>query len=380
MDADRDSSSDGKFAPPSQESAVDADVRRTIETTIVRINSDVELQAFLPLSASGPTSTTPAMTSFTAPTQYLCRGSEEAGDRVTNTHATSGTADGLPLVAAKLNSDEDNVLVAASDGEQADQGDEDEEELTGFRRLQDKTILMCIATYGLTAFSQILFDELYPVLAKTVIEKGGLGFETDQVGIGLTIVGVVLIVFQMFIFPKLCDRWGILRCYIVGQTGAALAFGLFPALNLLAERPILLWIFLGLALAVKAIALAMAFVSVSLLINNSCRGVGLGTVNGAGQSTSSLVRAIGPALGTSSLHLYTPYSLQLITLLPASKYVPVRVREFMIVMGAAALLTAIRTCLCSARIWLLRRLVVVDVCEDAAFCSSRIHSVLRDVN
>ena len=45
---------------------------------------------------------------------------------------------------------------------------------------------------------------MFPVFGKTAVAQGGLGFSAEDIGMALSVGGVVLIVYQTSVFPAVC--------------------------------------------------------------------------------------------------------------------------------------------------------------------------------
>lgn len=156
-----------------------------------------------------------------------------------------------------------------------------------------------ILCYAGVAMAQVLFDELMPVMAKFPVSKGGLGFQAAQVGLVLTIQGVVLVLYQLLLFPHMVAWLGTLRLFQMSAGGLVPVVLLWPFTTLAAEASSAqLWAVVSVLIGLKAIVMANLFTGVMLLINASVRqAVPLGTVNGVAQSASAGVRSVAPFLG-----------------------------------------------------------------------------------
>jgi MFS family permease len=169
----------------------------------------------------------------------------------------------------------------------------------GIREIvRDRAVVAAIANYGLLAAAQILFDELFPVFAKTDAAQGGLGWRAGDVGSLQVVQGATQIVCNLFVFPWLARRYGLVWVFRHTVWPLVPLMAVFPATARLAPfGQAALWAGLGVGIAGKAALMASSFTAVMLLINNSSRGAALGAINGVAQSVASLVRAVGPTLG-----------------------------------------------------------------------------------
>jgi hypothetical protein len=67
------------------------------------------------------------------------------------------------------------------------------------------------------------FGQLFPVLCSTKVSESGLGMKPGQIGVALSIAGIMAVVFQMTIFPWTYNRLGGLACLRI-------VLGLYPIL------------------------------------------------------------------------------------------------------------------------------------------------------
>eukprot|EP01138_Halocafeteria_seosinensis_P015772 gb/GECG01016096.1/.p1 GENE.gb/GECG01016096.1/~~gb/GECG01016096.1/.p1 ORF type:complete len:602 (+),score=47.88 gb/GECG01016096.1/:1-1806(+) len=169
------------------------------------------------------------------------------------------------------------------------------------RIFRDRNVMFGITAYALLALGTILFDELFSVFLQTPRKHQGLGLKERDAGTALTISGVGLVVYQLFFYPKLADKLGKRKMFLLGSVLLIPFFSFFPVLHWVPEG--LVWPLLGPWIVIKALCLANGFTSIMILINNAAQGNNLGIVNGIAQSSSSLTRCIGPFLGGSIFSL-----------------------------------------------------------------------------
>ncbi len=191
------------------------------------------------------------------------------------------------------------------------------------RGVSDSTA-MCIASYACVAMAQVLFDELMPIFAKTAGVKGGLSFDSGQVGLVLTIQGAALILYQPLFFPIIVQWVGAVRLFTFSAVVLVPVFLTFPALTLVYNCPVTLWSLLSVSIVAKACLLANMFTGILMLTTRSARGANLGKVNGLSQASSAAVRSVSPFVGgllyslaatvPGRLHAVIPYALPAVVL------------------------------------------------------------------
>jgi len=108
---------------------------------------------------------------------------------------------------------------------------------------------------------------LYHLISK--MYQGGLNFDSDRMGAAYSIGGVSLFIYQMFIFPLVEQRLGILRTFQTGLLFSLPAFVIMPLSNNFIEQPVLMWMMIGLSHVLRACAGVQAFVAVFMMISNS---------------------------------------------------------------------------------------------------------------
>lgn len=133
-----------------------------------------------------------------------------------------------------------------------------------------------------------------------------MGFISKEIGLSLAIAGFMTILVQLFIWPRLAGRFGILRlfqlclpCYAVVDLVQGFVRYLFhvPDFDGVTETKLWVWVGLVCCLVLKTICSTIAFTAVTILVSYSApRMDALGAVNGFSQCVGSGARAIGPAL------------------------------------------------------------------------------------
>ncbi|CAG8737494.1 8021_t:CDS:2, partial [Ambispora leptoticha] len=175
-----------------------------------------------------------------------------------------------------------------------------------------------LISYAMIAFS-IIFDEVYTIFAVTPVSDGGLGYRSQDLALSLSIMGVMTLFCQYVIFPTLSRKVDPARLFQITWFLYIPLYIVFPLINTLKqslncyfelERGIFVchdkgnltneriaWYLLLVTLAIRYFMNVIVFTCVTILVTNSVSPDVLGTVNGIGQTSASLARAVGPALG-----------------------------------------------------------------------------------
>ncbi len=135
---------------------------------------------------------------------------------------------------------------------------------------------------------------------------GGIGLKPKSVGLAMSILGVIGIIMQLFLYPNVSARLGTIKSWRLSLLCFPVAYFLVPCLSVVpssalppsAKSGALIWLAICGVLFVGVSGRTFALPSQAILVNNcSPHPSVLGTVHGLGQSVSSAARTIGPMVG-----------------------------------------------------------------------------------
>jgi hypothetical protein len=190
---------------------------------------------------------------------------------------------------------------------------ESKESKSIFQRLRDgfwyvlssdllkKEPIISTIMYALLGMHQIVFDEILPIWMWTPVENSGLGLQTFKIGIIQGIVGVFLLIFQIFFIPWFINKFSIKRSNQISVLLALPVIFTFVEVFRIPKFPNmewLVWTLIIIQLIWKQVWSSIAFTTVILMVNNSVPKESLGTLNGISQSSVAFTRAIGPSIAT----------------------------------------------------------------------------------
>ncbi|KAI5288105.1 hypothetical protein KEM52_001300, partial [Ascosphaera acerosa] len=133
---------------------------------------------------------------------------------------------------------------------------------------------------------------------------GGLGMSSSRVGFATAVIGLIGFPIQIFAYPVIQHRLGILASMRFFLPFSPLSYLLTPFLVLLPQRDWLVWPAMALAFSLQVLSRTFVLPASVILINNSVTSPSvLATVHGVAQSISSLSRMLGPMLGGWGLGL-----------------------------------------------------------------------------
>ncbi|KAF8937692.1 hypothetical protein BGZ47_008910 [Haplosporangium gracile] len=163
-----------------------------------------------------------------------------------------------------------------------------------------------IFAYSMLALHSIVFEEVYALYAVTPVASYGLGWTAIQLSTSLACMGIVQLLMQFVVYPKLERRFSavwLFRCAQLLYCGVYISFPLIRALAVDesdtetgGQLPRVRYLVLA-TLVFKYLCSVFSYTSVMVMITNSSPPHLLGTVNGIGQTSASFMRAFGPALG-----------------------------------------------------------------------------------
>lgn len=160
---------------------------------------------------------------------------------------------------------------------------------------------LVIACRWLIPMTWVVYNEFFPLFAKVPTHQGGLGWEPTQIGVMLSVSGIVMLVFQPLAFPPLTRRLGAVRLHTRGCIGFTLCILCLPLISPLAEigseSSWKLWLALVIQTTLLNCTGASVAGSASLLLINVAAANEQGRVQGVGGGLMFLAMMISPAVG-----------------------------------------------------------------------------------
>ncbi|KAK3676766.1 hypothetical protein LTR78_003543 [Recurvomyces mirabilis] len=183
------------------------------------------------------------------------------------------------------------------------------------KEILTKQSIYNILSYALLALHNMAYDQLLPVymsypslqsdspyITKPSTDSpflrfaGGFGLTHTQIGAISAVYGVVSVVVQIFFYPMIARRLGVLYCLKCVNCFFPFVYFLMPFTALLPNQRWQIGVCFVI-MELKAICAIFAFPCSSIMITNSASSLRvLGTLNGAVTTTSAIGRAIGPAV------------------------------------------------------------------------------------
>ncbi|KAJ7217117.1 major facilitator superfamily domain-containing protein [Mycena pura] len=173
------------------------------------------------------------------------------------------------------------------------------------RQLLTFPILISVSNYIALAFLDISLRALVPLVFAMPLAIGGLALPPAKIGAILAVQSMAIVVFQLLFFARFIRRFGERRVMIGGMSMYLFVFALFPVISITVQasgRTPIVWALVACLLALS-VALDMSYGAIFMFLTASAPKNSRGTVNGLGQTSVSVARAIGPALSTSLFSL-----------------------------------------------------------------------------
>jgi hypothetical protein len=180
-------------------------------------------------------------------------------------------------------------------------------QVPALRDALSRQAVLNISVYMLLAL-HVTYDQLFPVLLSSPPVDpstqhppfrfiGGFGLHSADIGKIFSIYGVLMMLVQFFIFPKLAVKYGSLRVFRWCAPIFPLTYLAAPYTVLIPKLSIGAYALIGITL-LKKFAEVFAFPSSTIMVTNSAPSLRvLGTLNGIVTASGALSRAVGPIIG-----------------------------------------------------------------------------------
>jgi hypothetical protein len=186
------------------------------------------------------------------------------------------------------------------------------------RLMNDRGVAVSTCLYALLAAVGMIATEMWPLYVINDVQHGGFSWTSQEVGLLVSVCGPFLLLWNLFVYARVV-RWlglfptvrlcfGIHAVTLAATPLCSLALRLRPQPDAadpsglsppdIHKSPVE-WIALGLVFILATVSRVSAFTCVFVLVANSALPADRSTVNGLGQALASLVRAVGPPVGTA---------------------------------------------------------------------------------
>lgn len=177
-------------------------------------------------------------------------------------------------------------------------------EQTRCEKVFTRPVITFVIALSIFTYHSMTYDHLMPIFLQDkraddvhaqdfsyTALGGGLGLTTQQVGLILSINGVIQLVVQAVIFPILADLCGVWRLLLMVTVAHPVAYIIVPFLQLLPPHLIYPGIFV--ALSVRSLTSILAFPLLLIMIKEAAPDKShLGRINGLAASTGAACRSV----------------------------------------------------------------------------------------
>ncbi|KAI1552037.1 AraJ, Arabinose efflux permease [Pyrenophora tritici-repentis] len=168
-----------------------------------------------------------------------------------------------------------------------------------------RPVVMFVVALGIFTYHSMTYDHLLPIFLQdkradndmNALELsssslgGGLGIPIQNVGVILSLNGIIQLVIQAFVFPLLADCFGIWKLLCMVTLAHPIAYFIVPFLQLLPEN--LLYSGLFACLTVRNLTSILAFPLLLIMIKEATPDKShLGKINGLAASTGAACRTV----------------------------------------------------------------------------------------
>ncbi|KIJ14300.1 Drug:H+ antiporter-1 family protein [Paxillus involutus ATCC 200175] len=175
------------------------------------------------------------------------------------------------------------------------------------------SVMIPIANYGTLALVEIGVLVLLPLFYSAPVEIGGLGFPPSTIGLFLAVFGVVDGLVQALFVAKIINKIGAKNLFCWAVLFYYPLIALFPIMSAVViahgKVGLMIWTLLILQL-IFMVLMDMSYAVIFIFTTRAAPNkYSLGTMNGLGQTTTSITRAIGPAMTTSLFAFSKEYNI-----------------------------------------------------------------------
>jgi MFS family permease len=172
----------------------------------------------------------------------------------------------------------------------------DEDERQTLRALvRDPRVFYSVSFYAAVAFVAMGGNELLPLQLVLPVSHGGLHWTAANIGLASSSVGVVLLVFQLFAYPPMVHRFGLLETTRYATGLLVVVFLATPFLEVLSRAPLVeQWAGVVAVMCSMMVGRVVTFTNIMVLVANSTDQSTRGAVNGISQAFAAVARASAP--------------------------------------------------------------------------------------
>ena len=172
-------------------------------------------------------------------------------------------------------------------------------------RIFTKRVVMLVIALGIFTYHSMTYDHLLPIFLQDDNQNtsasgifdvpGGLGMTTQQVGVIMSVNGVIALFIQGIIFPLFAEWLGVWKVFLMVTIVHPIAYFIVPLVAFLPSNFLLPGIY-G-CLTIRNFLSILGYPVILILIKEACpRPAVLGTINGLAASAAAACRTLAPPI------------------------------------------------------------------------------------
>lgn len=158
-------------------------------------------------------------------------------------------------------------------------------------------VFATMLTYFLVSFFSITFSEVVPLWAIATRKRNGLEMPQIDIGYLMSITGVLLVIYTLFVYPKIANYLGPVLSFKVGLYVSVL-FVILSTLLIYIRGAKIRYAALSVLFAGGKASSALSFSANALVLNNCVEKEKRASLNGLNMAVGSFSKTVGPTLGT----------------------------------------------------------------------------------
>nr|XP_047122996.1 probable peptide/nitrate transporter At3g43790 [Hydra vulgaris] len=153
--------------------------------------------------------------------------------------------------------------------------------------------LLVLIFYGLQAFTNIGYEELFPVHAATELSYNGYGMSESAIGMLFLIVASFQIGIQLTVVSMMMEKTGAKMTLCTSNLGFCIFIVFLPTVRMVKNK-LGFWITMCIHQILLRSMMFAGLLAINVLLNNSVGSSLLGLANGLAMSVTALGRTVGP--------------------------------------------------------------------------------------
>ena len=167
--------------------------------------------------------------------------------------------------------------------------------------LSHRPIAICIALNCCLMVLAVIINEGVPLWVVNDSQHFGFGFSSSAIGTIFTVLGPMQAITNLFIFPRVVQRFGYLATFRYCLSVVCLLCLIMPFIYYLSFSQVLVWIGLLGLFTLLVMHRSSGFTACFVLLNNTADNAQKASANGLAMSFASLAGVISPVVGGSVL-------------------------------------------------------------------------------